>query len=244
MVVPKPVPPGLVPGGLCSSGSADRSDADRPARESAADRGDAGQPSLPPCSESARARWWSSDPCERAGQQQDRCESEVPCPHVCTRRAIVERNVALTRRGRRAYRSRHSDESLMWWFMPRTGHSRDARRRVGALVGIWALLAQIALPPLHAWAAGRDTEPPAARASAGDETAPQLRAKARRVPVHDASDCPVCRSLVQVRHFLAPPAPVPAATPWPQVRDVNVSVSVASVTIGRLASPRGPPRRA
>ena len=32
--------------------------------------------------------------------------------------------------------------------------------------------------------------------------------------------------------------------PWPQVRDMNVSVSVASVAIGRLASPRGPPRRA
>ena len=152
--------------------------------------------------------------------------------------------VALTRRGRRAYRPRHSDESLMWWFTPRTGHSRDARRRVGALVGTWALLAQLALPPLHAWAAARDTEPPAAWVSARDETAPQLSARARRVPAHDASDCPVCQSLVQVRHFLAPPAPVPAATPWPQVRDVNVSISVASVTIGRLASPRGPPRPA
>ena len=132
----------------------------------------------------------------------------------------------------------------MWWFMPRTGRSRDARRRVGALVGTWALLAQIALPPLHAWAAARDTEPPAARVSARDETAPQLSAEARRLHVHDASDCPVCRSLLQVRHFLAPPAPVPAATAWPQVRDVNVTVSVASGTIGRLASPRGPPRRA
>ena len=132
----------------------------------------------------------------------------------------------------------------MWWFMPRTAHSRDARRRVGALVGIWALLAQIALPPLHAWAAARDIGPSAARASARDETAPQLSAKARRLPVHDASDCPVCRSLLQVRHFLAPPAPAPAATAWPQVLDVNVTVPVASGTIGRLASPRGPPRRA
>src|SRR2546428_9714441 len=103
----------------------------------------------------------------------------------------------------------------MWWFMPRTGHSRDARRRVGALVGIWALLAQIALPPLHAWAAARDIGPSAARASARDETAPHLSAKAWRPPVHDASDCPVCPRLLQGRHFPAPPAPVPAATASP-----------------------------
>src|SRR5437773_10013488 len=130
----------------------------------------------------------------------------------------------------------------MWWFMPRTGHSRHARRRVGALVGTWALLAQIALPPLHAWATARETEPSAARVSARDETAPQLSADAPRLPVHDASDCPACRSLLQVRHLLAPPAPAPAAPAWPQGRDLNVTGSVAYGTIGRLAAPRRPPR--
>src|SRR3989442_424788 len=132
----------------------------------------------------------------------------------------------------------------MWWFMPRTGHSRDARRRVGALVGIWGLLAQIAFRPFKAGAAARDIAPWAAGASFGDETAPELGARARRLPAHDGSDCPVCRTLLQVRHFLAPPAPAPAATAWPQVLDVNVTVPVAAGTIGRLASPRGPPRRA
>src|SRR5436309_14353141 len=122
----------------------------------------------------------------------------------------------------------------MWWFMPRTAHSRDARRRVGALVGIWALLAQIALPPLHACAAARDIGPSAARASACDETAPQLGAKARRLPVHDGSDCSVCRSLLQVRHFIAPPAPAPAATAWPHVLVVIYTVTCANGPIVRM----------
>src|SRR2546428_8600801 len=103
----------------------------------------------------------------------------------------------------------------MWWFMPRTGHSRDARRRVGALVGIWALLAQIALPPLHAWAAARDIGPSAARASARATTAPQLSANARPLPVHDAPDCPVRRRPLHDPHFLGPPAPAPAAPARP-----------------------------
>ena len=132
----------------------------------------------------------------------------------------------------------------MCWSMPRRGRSPDVRRRVGALAGIWALLVQIALPSFHAWVVARSLEPSAALAPVGDGTGPQLSAKARQVPSHDASDCPLCRSLVQVRHFLAPPAPALAASPWPQPRDVRLWVSVASPTIARLASPRAPPSRA
>jgi len=120
----------------------------------------------------------------------------------------------------------------------------DSRRRVGAFLGIWALLAQIAVPPLHAWAAARDNDPPTASASARDETGPHLSIKARRVPGHDATDCPVCRSLLHVRHFLTPPAPAPAAPPSPQLREMMVTLAIASIVIGRQASPRAPPRRA
>ncbi len=127
--------------------------------------------------------------------------------------------------------------------MPNGHRIPGARRRVGALLGIWALLAQIALPPLHAWAASRENGP-IDPASAPGVAGLRLRAPARGVPGHDADDCPVCRALVHVRHFVAPLKATVAATPQPQLRDALVTVAVVSIGIGRLPSPRAPPRRA
>jgi hypothetical protein len=127
--------------------------------------------------------------------------------------------------------------------VPGSGRSPDMRR-VGALVGIWTVLAQIALPPLHAWIVGRSLDAPAARASASGGNTPELATRAVPVPVHDAADCPLCQSLLQVRRFLSSPGPAPAVAPQPRSRDAEPAVSVASVILARIASPRAPPPRA
>jgi hypothetical protein len=132
----------------------------------------------------------------------------------------------------------------MAWSKRGGGRSLDGRRRVGALLGVWALLAQIALPSLHAWVVARGPSRSVARVWASDGTAPQLTARARRLPIHDASDCPVCRSVVQARRFLSPPAPTLAATPQSQPHDANPTTLVESTPTSRAASPRAPPRRA
>ena len=126
----------------------------------------------------------------------------------------------------------------------RGGPSLDTQRRVGALLGVWALLAQLALPPLHAWAVARGPAGSDARVWASNGTAPQFTAWATRLPLHDASDCPVCQSVVQARHFLSPPAPTLAATPKLQPHDASPTTLVASPAPARAASPRAPPRRA
>jgi hypothetical protein len=129
----------------------------------------------------------------------------------------------------------------MWRSTTGRGRSLHALRRGQALVAVSALLAQIALPSLHAWLVGPDRAFP--HAWVDDGTA-QLSAEVGQVPAHRAGDCPVCRSLLQVRYFLAPPTLAPAVTPSPQPSEMNLTVSVGSSVSARLPSPRAPPHHA
>jgi len=72
---------------------------------------------------------------------------------------------------------------------------RDVRRRVEVAVAISALLVQSALPLLHVRAVRRTAETAAAPATAREGTLPRFTAKTPHAPLHDASDCLVCRSL-------------------------------------------------
>ena len=132
----------------------------------------------------------------------------------------------------------------MWWSKVRSPRPRDAQRRIGALLGIWALFAQTALLPLHDWAVSRDPSRTVQEAHASADTAPQVGAPSRRSPVHDASDCPVCRTLVHARRFLSPLAPSLAAPSEVQRHDATPAAVIAFATIARATSPRAPPRLA
>ncbi|HUL02014.1 MAG TPA: hypothetical protein VLV16_02155 [Gemmatimonadales bacterium] len=132
----------------------------------------------------------------------------------------------------------------MSWFKAISGRPGDAQRRIGALFGVWALLAQAALPQLHDWAVSRDLASTVQGSRASTGSTPRLAATSRRSPLHDASDCPVCRTLVHGRRFLSAPAPTLAAAPQVHAGSTMPAAVVASRAIALAASPRAPPRRA
>jgi len=123
------------------------------------------------------------------------------------------------------------------------GRNTPGRKsRPRAALGIAALVAQLALPSLHALAVRRDA--PTAPTWLRDAASSRQAVAGTQRAVHDASDCPVCRSLVQVQHFLAPPTPVAAVRTPPRHHDGSTRASAESATLVSAASPRGPPRRA
>jgi hypothetical protein len=119
---------------------------------------------------------------------------------------------------------------------------RHSARAIGALLGLWAVLAQIALPSLHARIVARDRADRCVAVHV--ETTAWLRFDSSRQPAHDESDCPVCRSLLQARRFVAPSVLPLVAAQGPERHDTNRAIPVASASVCAAASPRAPPRSA
>jgi hypothetical protein len=120
-------------------------------------------------------------------------------------------------------------------------------RDVGARLGLFALLLQIAILPLHAWEIAREEAPPPSAGSVHgrligtDALAPRL-ATTVRWHEHDCSTCPICQTLLQVRYLAAAPGPHAVAAPPPPFGERDVAQPDLASSFSSLAAPRAPPR--